>query len=133
MRYTPRFYQMNGFIKIYIYICGCDIKNFQSFLYWFSIHEMSHFCDFLGPYILLRLWPEAICNKKNTVSEKYFKILNFGSSEMQLKFTVLFHIGAQLTAGKPKILLKTKISAKTASLGIINDVSPRKIAEFLDI
>ena len=59
--------------------------------------------------------------------------MNFGSNEMQLKFTVLFHIGAQLTAGKPKILLKTKISAKTASLGIINDVSPRKIAEFLDI
>ena len=57
--------------------------------------------------------------------EKSFKILNFGSNGMQLKFTVSVHIGAQFTVGKPKILLKPKISAKTASLGIINNVSPR--------
>ena len=44
---------------------------------------------------------------------------------MQLKFTVSVHFGAQFTAGKPKILIKTKISAKTASLGIINNASPR--------
>ena len=72
---------------------------------------------------LMKLWPETICNKKNTVSEKYFKILHFGTNGMQLKFTVLVHSGAKLTAGKPKILLKTNISAKTASLGIINNVS----------
>ena len=57
MRSTPRVYQMNAVIKIYICgkfhhysICGCDIKNFQSVLCWFSVHEMSHFCDFLGSY-----------------------------------------------------------------------------------
>ena len=33
---------------------------------------------------------------------------------------VLFLFGAQFTTGKPKILLKTKISAKTTSLGISN-------------
>ena len=44
---------------------------------------------------------------------------------MHPKFTFLVHCGAQLTAGKPKILLKTKTSAKTASLGISNNVSPR--------
>ena len=37
----------------------------------------------------------------------------------------MVHFGAQFTAGKPKILQKTKISAKTTSLGISNNVSPR--------
>ena len=129
---------MNDVIKIYICgkihhysTCDCDIKNFQKFLCWFSIHEMSHFCEFLGSYspkyclVLVKLWLEAIYNKKNTVSQKYFKILNFGSNGMQLKFTVLVHFEAKLTAGKPKILLKTQVFAKTASLGIINNVSPK--------
>ena len=51
--------------------------------------------------------------------------MNFGSDGTLLKFTVLAHFGAQFTAGKPKTLLKAKISAKTASLQIINNVSPR--------
>ena len=59
------------------------------------------------------------------MSKKYFKSLNFGSNGTYAKFTVLVHFGVQFTAGKPKILLKTKISAKTASLGIINNISPR--------
>ena len=25
-------------------ICGCEIKNFQSLLHWFSIHEIDPFC-----------------------------------------------------------------------------------------
>ena len=65
MRYTPRFCQMKELVPfIHQYsICGCEMKNFQSFLYWFSIHEIAHFWDFLGPYspkywlILLKLWP----------------------------------------------------------------------------
>ena len=44
---------------------------------------------------------------------------------MQLRFTVSVHIGAQFTIRKQKLLLKTKISAKNASLGIINNLSPR--------
>ena len=47
-----------------------------------------------------------------------------GSTGMQLKFTVSVNFGAQFTAGNPKLLLKTKISAKTASFGIVNKVSP---------
>ena len=80
---------------------------------------------FVGPYfpkyclILLKLWPEVISNKKNIVFGKSFKILNFGSNGMQLRFTVLVHFGAQFTDRKPKLLLKPKISAKNASLGII--------------
>ena len=35
-----------------------------------------------------------------------------------LKFTVLVHFGTQFTTRKPKIMLKTKISAKTTSLGV---------------
>ena len=44
---------------------------------------------------------------------------------MHPKFTVLVHFGAQFTARKPKIFLKTKISEKAASLGISNNVNPR--------
>ena len=51
--------------------------------------------------------------------------MNFDSNGTDTKFTVLVHFGVQFTAGKPKTLLKTKISGKTAFLGISNDVSPR--------
>ena len=57
--------------------------------------------------------------------EKSFKILKFGSNGIHWKITVLVHFGAPFTAGKPKILLKIKISAKAASVGISNNVSPR--------
>ena len=57
-------------------------------------------------------------SKRNTVFKKSFKILNFGSNGMRPKFTVLVHFGAQFTIRKPKKLLKTKIYAKSASLGI---------------
>ena len=55
--------------------------------------------------------------------EKSFNILNFSLNRRHAKFTVLFHFGVQFTAGKPKMLLITKISAKTKSLGIPNSVS----------
>ena len=55
MKHTPRFCQMKNFIKIYICgkfhqysICGCEMKDFQGFLYWFNIHKMVPFCDFLA-------------------------------------------------------------------------------------
>ena len=51
--------------------------------------------------------------------------MSFGSYRTHQTFTVLVHFGVQFTAGKPKILLTTKISAKTISLGISNNVSPR--------
>ena len=48
--YAQRFWQMKDFSKIYICgkfhwysICGCEVKSFQSFSYWFSIHEMVYF------------------------------------------------------------------------------------------
>ena len=96
------------------------------FLCWFSIHEMAPFWYFLDPYspkyclILLKLLPEVVSNKINTV----WKILP--NLDFWIKWNaVKFHIGAQFTVGKPKILLKTKIFAKTASLGIINNISSR--------
>ena len=55
--------------------------------------------------------------------EKSFKILNFGLHGTHPKCTVLVHFEAQFTVVKPKILPKTKISAKTEPLGIINNVS----------
>ena len=43
---------------------------------------------------------------------------------MQPKFTVTVNFEAQFNVGKQKILLKAKNFEKTASLGIINNVSP---------
>ena len=37
-------------------ICGCKVKNFQLFSYWFSIHEMVPYSIFLGPYSLNIVW-----------------------------------------------------------------------------
>ena len=119
MSYTLRFYQRKDLSKIYICgkfhqdsVGGCEVKHFQSFMYWLSIHEMVAFGVFLGSYlskywsIFLKFWPELVSNKTNTVFKN------------PSQFWILFHFGAQFTAGKPKILLKTKISAKTSSLGI---------------
>ena len=86
---------------------------------------------FLGAYtpkhcsVLLKFWQEVVSNKENTVFKKSFKNLNFSINGRHPKFTVLFHFVAQFTAGKPKILLKPKISAKTTSLGISNSARPR--------
>ena len=105
-----------------------------NFFYWFSIHERAPFGDFLGLYspnycsILLK-GSVVVLNKTNTVFQKSFKIFNFGSNGTHPKFTVLVHFGAQFTARKPKILLKTRTSAKTTyrptPLGISINVSLR--------
>ena len=71
--------------------------------------------------ILLKSWPEVVYNKTNRVFEKFFKILNFGSNEIQPKFTVLDNFGAQFTTRKLKILLKSKISPKTARFLSVSD------------
>ena len=56
MSYALIFLQMKGLIKIHnrgkFYehsIFDCQVINFQSFLYWFSIHEMALFGEVLGP------------------------------------------------------------------------------------
>ena len=51
--------------------------------------------------------------------------MHFGSNGWHRKFTVWVHFGAQFTTRTPKVLLKTKISSKTTSLGISHNVSSR--------
>ena len=88
-------------------------------------------CDCRTCGILLTARPEIlfdlaeILNRgslpiRPTLFKKSFQILNFGSNRMHPKFTVLVHFGTQFIAGKPKILLKTKVSGKTTSLGVSN-------------
>ena len=138
MSYASKFCQIKDLIKIYICgkfhqysICGCKGKSFQNFSYWFSIHKMAPFFGFWAltpPNIVRSCWnfeQRKFFNKTKTVFEKSFKILNFGPNGTHSKFTVLVHFGAQFSTRKPKILLKTKISAKTTPLGISNNVSPR--------
>ena len=92
---------------------------------------MFYGCDCRTCGILLTARPEIlldlaeILNRgslpiRPTLFKKSFQILNFGSNGMHPKFTVLVHFGTQFIAGKPKILLKTKVSGKTTSLGVSN-------------
>lgn len=62
---------------------------------------------------------------RQTLLKMSFKIFRFGSNGSHPKFTVWVQFRAQFTAGKPKVLLKTKISTKITSLEISNDVSSR--------
>ena len=112
MSYTPRFFQVKDIIKIYICgkfhqysICGCGVKKFQIFRnnsaflfgFWGLMKPFWSFLDSYSPKycsILLKFWPEVASNKRNTVFEKSFKILDFGSNETHAKFTVLVHFGA---------------------------------------
>ena len=50
---------------------------------------------------------------RQTVFEKSIEILCFASNGGHTKLVVLVHSGANLPSEKPKILLTTKISAKT--------------------
>ena len=54
-----KFCQMKDLIKLYMvsFICGCEVKTFQSFSYWLSIYEMVPFGGFwaLLPQILFDL------------------------------------------------------------------------------
>ena len=74
----PRFCQMKDFIKIYIFgkfhqcsISGCEIKNFQSFLYWFRIHEIAPFWVFwlLFPHLLFN--PDEILTRGNSIKQTH--------------------------------------------------------------
>ena len=89
-------------------------------MYWFSTHEMAPFWGFFRTNspkycsILLKIWPEVVSNKTNTLFQKSVKILNFGSNGTYPKFTILVHFGVQFTARKAKMLLNTRISTKTS-------------------
>ena len=73
-RYIPRFCQLKYLIKIYICdkfnqysICGCEIKNFQSLLFWSSINEMAPFWDCLGPLPQILLGLAETSRDENSV------------------------------------------------------------------
>ena len=80
MSYTLIFWQMKGLIKthnrgkFYEYsIVDCQVINFQSFSYRFSIHEMPLFGEVLGPnsskycQILLKFSPQVVLKETKTV------------------------------------------------------------------
>ena len=83
---------------------------------------MASFYCFLDPYfhkycsILLSFWPDVVSNETNSVFERSFKISNFKLNGRYPKFTAYFHLRAQCTTGKPKILLKSQSFHKTYTL-----------------
>ena len=137
MRYAPDFVNWKILLRYSFVACfistGYAVVKFKVFL---LIHH-----PWKGPFLgflalnspkycsILMKWWEVATNKTNTVFQKSFKLLNFGSNGTRPKFTVLVHFGAQFTARKQKILLKTRTCAKTTyrptPLGISINVSLR--------
>ena len=78
---TPQFlYQMKELIQIHnrgkfhLYsISGCEVKKFEMFSWWWSIHEMAHFWAFSGPKsskcgsILLKFAPQLLLKESKTL------------------------------------------------------------------
>ena len=88
--YALFFWQMTGLIKIhnrvefYEYsILDCQVINFQSFSYQFSIHEMPLFGEVVGPnspkycQILLKCSPQLVFKETKTVLLRIFEKLKF--------------------------------------------------------
>ena len=73
------------------------INSATRFGFWGLMKPFWGFLDSYSPNycsILLKFWPEVASNKTNTVFEKSFKILDFGSNKTHAKFTVLIHFEA---------------------------------------
>ena len=73
--FTPSYLHNRGKFHQYS-ICGCQVKNFQSFSYRFSIHEIAPFLrdgGGLGPYspkygpTLLKFLPEVVYKQTKSV------------------------------------------------------------------
>ena len=105
-------------------------KVFKFFLYQFSIRKMAAFWVFLGPYspkycfILLKLWPEVVSNKKNSVW-KILQTLEFYFKWNAVKVYSFGPYWGPIYHRKTKNIAKNQNFFKISSLGIINNVSPR--------
>ena len=90
LSYAPTFYQIKDLIKIYICgkfhqynVCACEGNIFQSFSYWFSIHEMALFGGVLGPYSpkycsnLPKFWPEVVFKLEKDIVWKILQNFEF--------------------------------------------------------
>ena len=90
----PKILTMEDVIKIYICgkfhqygICGCEVKNFQSFSYYFSIHEMAPFWWFWA------LLPQKMhCSIENYIFYRFVSALKlvFFSDLCGFKYAYLF-------------------------------------------
>ena len=122
--YAPRFSQIKGLIKIYICckfhqysICGCEVKNFQYFSYWFSIHEMVLFWRFWAltlPNIVRSYWnfDGGSPPTRQTVFENtsIFSILAQMERTQSLQFWSI--LGPNLPPENQKYCLKPKFLPK---------------------
>ena len=83
-----------------------------------SIHEMTPFGGFLGPFSpkygssLLKFRPEVVSDKVKTVSEQSFKIKCLSRNRTYPKLTVLIIFGPNLPLENPKYCQKTKFFQK---------------------
>ena len=99
--YALFFWQMTGLIKIhsrvefYEYsVLDCQVTNFQSFLYQFSVHDMPLFGEVVGPnspkycQILLKFSPQVVFEETKTVVQEFLKNSNFYRNGRYSEFTL---------------------------------------------
>ena len=81
--------------KFHLYsICGCEVKKFEMFPWWSSIHEMTHFLAFFGPNspkhgpILLKFARQLLFRESNALAQQFFKNSNFYRNRTSPKFAL---------------------------------------------
>ena len=97
MSYAPIFCSIKGLMKINnrskfnLYsIFGCQVKNFQMFSWWYSIHEIALFVVFFldsdSPkccQILPKFLPELVLKGKQTVFKEFWKNSNLKTGDTE--------------------------------------------------
>ena len=126
MSQAPSFYQMKDLIEIYICgkyhqnsIFGGVVKNFLSFLYWFTIHEMTRFCGRFGPLLPQILFDLTEILNRGSLSIRQTQCLKNPSNFWilaQIKHTQSLQfcsiLGSNLPLENQKNCLKPKILQK---------------------
>ena len=148
MSYALIFWHMKGLIKIhnrgkfYEYsIFDCQVINFQSFSYQFSIHEMALFGEVLGPnshkyhQILITFSPQVVFKETKTVLQESLKNSNFYRNGRYPEFALLVQLWPLFSPWRRWLNFKNKIilEEKIHPLGYPKIVKSRRISSPLQM
>ena len=115
----------------------CQIQNFQSFTYWFSIHKIALFLGyFLGPYspkygpILLRFSPEELFKQRKKVFPESLQNLSFNRNKTGPKFALSVQLWPPIS---PRIWQESKkiFSRKNFGHGLSKYCKTKALSLFL--
>ena len=103
---------------------------FVSFFVYILLLSMSYTTRFCQMKYLIKICMCSMFHQYSIYLIVKLKIVKVSCTDStSKKWPFLIQFGTQFNTGKPKILFKTKIFAKTLSLGISNKVSARSQKE----